>query len=162
MVRSKRAVLRVECLESKILLSTGLADPARAVHHSLARRFDSGGKLNGTPSGASNPGGYTIATFNVYGHIKSMGEVSGDFLLADSFVPFRRLPNLSNAKLMLIGRHSAVELQFAPAPVRANVYHYKMVAGTGELASAFGAGVLTIRSNPASLDLTIRLHATRG
>ncbi len=162
MIRSKRAVLQMECLESKVLLSTGMADPARAVHMSMVRRFDSGGRLEGTPNGVSSPHGYTIATFDVFGNVKSMGPVSGEFLLADSFVPHRKLPNLSNAKLILSGHINSVELQLAASPSHANVYHYKMVAGTGAFQTAFGAGVLTIRATPGSLNLTIRLHETRG
>lgn len=160
MTRSKRVVPRMECMESKVLLSTGLADPARAVHMSVVHRFDSGGRLEGAPSVISSPGGYTIETFNVYGHIKSMGSVSGGFLLADAFVPARKLPNLSNAKLVLFGHKNTVELQLAGSPSHTNVYHYKMVAGTGEFKTAFGTGVLTIRATPASLGVTIRLRAT--
>lgn len=162
MIRSRRAVLQMDCLESKVLLSTGLADPARAVHLHMVRRFDSSGRLDGSPSGISSPGGYTITTFNVYGQVNSMGRVGGAFLLADTFVPLRKLPNLSNAQLVLVGHKSEVVLQLAAKPTHANVYHYKMVAGSGDFATAFGAGVLTIRANPGSLDLSVRLHPTRG
>lgn len=165
MKRSKRSVLQMECLESKVLLSTGPSDPARAVHLGAARRVDLAGRLEGLPTlGGGGVDVLTVTSFNVSGRVHSMGKVSGSFQLAVTTIPVAfklPFPDLSDAKLTLKGRKGAVELQLGAAPFGSNVFHYKVTAGTGEFAHAFGVGKLVIRSNPAFVQ-NITLHSTRG
>ena len=72
-----------ESLEGKILLSTGMADPALAVHRAKVQRFSLNGTLKGIPFGTIQQAGIFVTAFFVTGSPRSMGKVSGSLNLAD-------------------------------------------------------------------------------
>lgn len=92
-----------ESLEGKILLSTGMADPAVVVHRARAKvqRFLLNGTLKGIPFGTIQQTGIEVTSFFVTGSPRSMGKVSGSLDLADPLIAPGKMPNLSNATLNL-------------------------------------------------------------
>ena len=89
--------------------------------------------------------GYNVSTFSVGGHAASMGDVSGSFNLADTFVPIGKRPNLGNASLTLTNLKGGVQLAIAPS--KSSLYHFKITSGTNHYAGATGSGTLTISTN---------------
>jgi hypothetical protein len=160
MLASRRHRPQLDCLEGKVLLSHGLADPAVSVHQNVVRHFTLGGKLGGLPWGTGSSGGYRVLSFLVQGRTGSMGKVGGSVDLANNFVPTGKLPDLSDGSLILANRKGSVSVAIQPSET--NRYTFKILAGSGAYISAFGSGTLTIKAspNPSSLDFIIRLHTT--
>jgi hypothetical protein len=158
MLKTKRRTLQFDCLEGKILLSTGMADPAATVRRDVVKRLLIDGALYGIPNGTTGPEGYTVSTFSVVGHTASMGNVSGSFNLADSFVPVGKLPNLGNASLTLTNHKGSVQLTIAPSKTK--LYHFKITSGTDHNAGATGSGTLTISPTQGTINFVIIVHSS--
>jgi hypothetical protein len=160
MLKAKRYTPYVDCLECKVLLSHGLGDPATSVHQDVVRHVRLGGVLGGLPWGTASSDGYQVLSFLVQGRAGSMAKVSGSVNLADTFVPAGKLPDLSDASLLLANRKGSVNLAIATS--KTNRYTFKVVDGSGAYISAFGSGTVTIKAspNPSSLAFVIKLHTT--
>jgi hypothetical protein len=157
MLKTKRRTLQFDSLEGKVLLSTGMADPAVTVKRDIVKRFLLNGSLAGLPIGSTGPAGLSMTTFSAAGHVASMGNVNGTFNLADTFVPIGKRPNLSNATLMLTNSKGSVQLMIAAS--KTSVYHYTITAGTDHYASATGSGTLMIAPAQGSINFVIALHS---
>jgi hypothetical protein len=158
MSKTKRRALHFDSLEGKVLLSTGLADRAKAAHHADVKRFLLNGSLSGLPNGSPGVNGFTETTFPVSGHLASTGTVNGSFDLKSAFIPVGKLPNLNGASLTL--ENSKGSIQLAITQSKKQKYDYTVVAGTDDYASKSGAGTMTISSPHSALNLVIRMHST--
>jgi len=159
MFKTKRRLLQFDSLEGKILLSTGMADPATTVHRDRAKRFLLDGALHGLPTGSPGPDGYSVTTFSAGGHAGSMGKVSGTIYLADTLIPIGKPPDLSNAWLILANQKGSVQLRIAAS--KTNHYRFTVTSGTSSDASATGSGLLTISSSQGSINFIIKLQSSR-
>jgi hypothetical protein len=157
MLKTKRRTLQFDCLEGKVLLSTGMADPAATVRRDVVKRLLLDGALYGIPSGTTGPEGYTVSTFSVVGHTASTGKVSGSFNLADSFVPIGKLPNLGDASLTLTDLKGSVQLTIAPS--KTDLYRFTITSGTNHYADATGSGTLMIAPTQGTINFVIMLHS---
>jgi hypothetical protein len=153
MLKTKRRTPQFDCLEGKILLSTGMADPAVTVKREAIKRFPLNGDLYGIPTGSTGPEGYTVSTFPIGGHTAAMGNVSGSFNLANTFVPIGKRPNLGNASLTLTNGKGSVQLTIAPS--KTNVYHFTIRSGANHYAAATGSGTLTISPTKGSINFVV-------
>jgi hypothetical protein len=160
MLKTRQRLLQFDSLEGKVLLSTGMADPATTVHRDRAKRFLLNGALHGLPTGSPGPDGYSVTSFSAQGHVGSMGKVSGTFYLADTFIPIGKLPDLSNSWLILANQKGSVQLRIAAS--KTNHYRYKIISGTRSDASATGSGSVTISSGQGSINFIIKLHSGRS
>ena len=88
MAKTKQHAIAFDSLEVKVLLTTGIADPAVTVYHYKALRFQLTGTLYGLPSGISGPNGYIVSSFSLSGRVASMGNVSGSVLPYRSIYPY--------------------------------------------------------------------------
>ena len=156
MARTRQHVLAFDSFEGKVLLSTGMADPAAAVHRDRAVRFFLNGTLRGTPTGTSVPDGYLVSAFSANGSLKSMGNVDAAVFLANTFISQGKLPNLSKANVVLFSRDGTVTLALNAS----GSHHYKftVMSGTGAYAFASGTGKLTISGNHKYPDYTMKLQ----
>jgi hypothetical protein len=157
MLKTKRRTLQFDSLEGKILLSTGIADPAAAVHRQVAKRILLNGALYGIPSGTTGPEGFNVSTFSVGGHTVSMGKVSGSFTLANTFVPIGKWPDLGNATLTLTSQKGSVQLAIAPSKTK--LYHFTITSGTNHYAAATGSGTLRMSPMQGSINFVIIVHS---
>jgi hypothetical protein len=157
MLRSHRRVLQFDSLEGKALLSVGLADPAVAVHRATVRKFVLNGTLHGLPSGSAGSDGYTISSFSLTGHLGSMGNVRGTFLLDDTFVPIGKLPDLNNSLLIVTNQKGSLLLSIEAKKI--NRYRFDIVAVTSRYESVSGAGSLVVSSSRGSLDLSLTFRS---
>jgi hypothetical protein len=157
MLKTKRRTLQFDSLEDKILLSTGMADPAATVKRDAVKRILLNGALYGIPTGSTGPEGFSVSTFSVGGHTASMGNVSGSFNLADPVVPLGKRPNLGNASLTLTNRKGSVHLTIAPS--KTNLYHFTITSGTDHYATAIGSGTLSISPTQGSINFAIIVHS---
>jgi hypothetical protein len=157
MLKTKRRTLQFDSLEGKILLSTGIADPAASVHRQVAKRILLNGALYGIPSGTTGPEGINVSTFSVAGHTVSMGNVSGSFTLANTFVPIGKRPDLGNATLTLTSPKGSVQLAIAPSKTK--LYHFTITSGTNHAAAATGSGTLRMSPTQGSIDFVIIVHS---
>jgi hypothetical protein len=157
MLKTKRRTPQFDSLEDKVLLSTGMADPAATVKRDAVKRFLLNGALYGIPSGTTGPEGYSVSTFSVGGRTASMGNVSGSFNLADTFVPIGKRPDLGNASLTLTNLKGSVQLAIAPS--KTNLYHFTITSGTNHYAAATGSGKLTIAPTQGSINFVIMVHS---
>jgi hypothetical protein len=160
MVNTRRRALQFDCLEGKVLLSTGMADPAATVFQHKTRKFHMNGQLQGFPSGTSGPDGYSVNAFAVSGQIASLGNVGGSFFLSNTFIPIGKLPNLSKANLILSNQNGSVHVTLNAS--RTHHYRFTIVSGTGDDTWASGSGKLTISSRHNSLDFKIKLQSKGG
>ena len=160
MANSRRRALQFDSLEGKVLLSTGMADPAATIYQHKAPRFHMNGNLTGLPSGTSGPDGYSVNAFAVSGHIASMGNVGGSFYLSDTFIPVGKMPNLSKATFILSNENGSV--RFTLNASRTHHYHFTIISGTGDDTWASGSGTLTISASRHSLDFKIKLQSKGG
>ena len=160
MANIRQRALQFDSLEGKILLSTGMADPAATVYQHKAPRFHMNGNLYGLPSGTSGPDGYSVTTFPIGGHVASMGNVVGAFYLSDTFIPIGKLPNLSKATLVLANQNGSVRLALNSS--RTHHYRFTIISGTGNDTWASGTGKLAISSSHNSLDFKIKLQSKGG
>jgi hypothetical protein len=145
-------------LEGKVLLSTGIRDPARVVHRATASGLSLKGVLTGTLSPAGSPSGVPVTTFAVKGNAGSMGSVRGTFALTKALAPGRQ-PNLSNATLTLSNWKGRVQLTIGRSLNQ--YYNYVITSGNGHFATASGSGLITLHFNPqvfASVVLVLHSH----
>ena len=158
MRKTRQHTPQFDAFEGKVLLSTGIATPAVALHQQPAKRVILSGTLRGLPSGLTDSRGFSVTSFQVGGHVGSIGNVSGTFKLADSLIPIGRLPDLSNASLILANQKGSVVLMISAS--QKNHYRFKVLGGTGSDARAFGSGSVKISSKHNSFDFFIKLHST--
>ncbi len=149
-----------ESLEGKILLSTGMADPAVVVHRARAKvqRFLLNGTLKGIPFGTIQQTGIEVTSFFVTGSPRSMGKVSGSLDLADPLIAPGKMPNLSNATLNLSNARGGVQLRMAASP--SNRHVFVVTSGSGGYASAYGSGTAVISYNRRMHDYLVTLHSS--
>jgi hypothetical protein len=156
MLRTRRRQLQVDFLEGKVLLSVGMADPAKMAHRETVKPFLLSGALSGLPEGSPGVNGFTETSFPVSGHVASMGSVSGSFELQHTLIPIGKLPNLAGATLTL--ENSKGSIQLAIAPSKKQRYDSKIVSGSDAYAAKSGSGTLKISSPRNALDLVVSLH----
>ena len=156
MLKSKRRALAFESLEGKLLLSSGMADPAAAVFRQKTIRFVLNGAISGIPSGDAGPSGYVISSFPISGHVASMGNVTGGFYLKNTFVAYRKVPNLSKAALVLSNQKGSIGI--ALNATASHHYKFKVMWGTGTYTYASGTGNLTISAKNNSLAFLIKMQ----
>ena len=137
MSKTTRRTLSFDSLEGKVLLSTGMADPAATVARATAR----GLSLKGILTGVSNPTGVAVTSFTVKGNAGAMGRVRGTLALAIPLTP-GRAPKLSGAILTLTNRLGHVQLTIGKSSIP--YYNYVITAGTGSFAGASGSGLITL------------------
>jgi hypothetical protein len=156
MSKTARRTLEFDSLEGKVLLSSGLADPAATVSQRKALHLQLRGKLYGLPSGASGPDGYSVSSFPVNGHVVAMGNVSGAFFLRYTFISYGKLPDLSKSNLVLQNQNGSVRISLNAT----GTHHYKfmIMSGTGSYTNASGTGYIAISSRYYSLDFTIKMY----
>jgi hypothetical protein len=160
MANTRQRMLQFDSLEGKVLLSTGMADPAATIYQHKPPRFHMNGTLSGFPTGTSGPDGYNVTTFPVEGHVASMGNVAGSIYLTDTFVPIGKLPNLSKANLELYSQGGSIHVTLNASGT--HHYRFTIMSGTGDDTWASGSGKLTISSSHNSLDFTIKLQSKGG
>jgi hypothetical protein len=160
MSKSTRRALQFDSLEGKILLSSGMADPAAVVYRQKTVRFILSGAISGTPSGIVGPSGYIISSFPVSGHLTSMGNVSGAFYLKNTFVRFGKMPDLSKASLVLSNQKGSVAIALDASG--SHHYKFKVMSGTGTYTYASGKGTLVISARHNSLAFSIKIHSVNG
>jgi hypothetical protein len=137
MSKTTRRTLSFDSLEGKVLLSTGMADPAATVARATAR----GLSLKGVLTGVSSPTGVAVTSFTVKGNAGAMGRVRGTLALAIPLVP-GRAPKLSGAILTLTNRLGHIQLTIGKSSTV--YYNYVITAGTGSFAGASGSGLITL------------------
>jgi hypothetical protein len=160
MANTRQRTLQFDSLEGKILLSTGMADPAATIYQHKAPKFHLNGNLYGFPSGTSGPDGYNVTAFPIGGHVASMGNIGGSIYLSDTFVPIGKLPNLSKATLILFNQSGSVHLTLNAS--RSHHYRFTIISGTGDDTWASGSGRLTISSSHDSLDFKFKVQSKGG
>jgi hypothetical protein len=158
MLKTRRRLPQFDCLEGKVLLSAGIADPAATVHRDAAKRFVLNGSLSGLPNGSPGIDGFTETSFPIAGHLGSMGKVNGSISLEDAFIPIGKKPDLNGASLTLENTKGSVRLAITQA--KKHQYKFTVVSGTEGFAKAVGSGTIAISSPPNALDLMIKLHST--
>jgi hypothetical protein len=137
MSKTTRRTLSFDSLEGRVLLSTGMADPAATVARATARALF----LKGVLTGVSSPTGVAVRTFTVKGSAGSMGRVKGSLALAIPLAP-GRAPKLSGAILTLANRQGHVQLTIGRSST--TYYDYVITAGSGSFASASGSGIIAL------------------
>ncbi len=157
MLKTKRRTLQFDSLEGKVLLSTGMADPAATVKRDVVKRLNLDGDLYGIPTGSTGPEGYNVATFAVGGTAAAMGKVSGSFDLANAFIPIGKRPNLGGASLTLTNLKGSVQLAIAPS--KTSLYHFTITSGTDHYAGATGSGTLSIAPTQGTENFVVVVHS---
>jgi hypothetical protein len=155
MLKTRRYTPQFDALEGKLLLSTGSAHPA--THRQPPKHIGLTGTLKGLPSGFVGPKGFTVTSFVVSGHAGSMGNVIGPVELADPIIRVGRLPDLSNARLILSNDNGSVVLELAVT--KRNRHHFKIVGGTGKDVRAVGVGSAKVTSARNSFNFTFTLYS---
>jgi hypothetical protein len=157
MARTRHHVPAFDSLEGKVLLSTGMADPAATVYKQKAIRFNLDGTLRGIPYGTSIPDGYLVSSFSANGSLKSMGYVEAAIFLKNTFISKGKMPNLSKATLVLFSRDGTVTLSLNAS----GSHHYKftVMSGTGPYSFATGTGKITITGNHNYPNYTLRVQS---
>ena len=158
MLKTRRRIPQFDSLEGKVLLSTGIADPAATVHRGAAKRFLLNGSLSGLPNGSPGINGYTETSFPVAGRLTSMGKVDGSFRLENAFIPIGKKPDLNGALLTLENSKGSVQLAIAQS--NKHQYKFTVVSGTESYALKSGSGTMAISSPQSALNLVIKLHST--
>ena len=157
MARTRQHALEFDALEGKILLSTGMADPAASVYQQKALPFHLNGKLQGFLSGSAGPEGFVVSSFTLQGHTASMGTVQGAFFLKNSFIPAGKLPNLSKASLYLVNPSGSVSI--ALDATGSHRYKFTIMSGTGKYTFAAGHGKVMISASHNSPEFIITLKS---
>jgi hypothetical protein len=160
MSRTTRRTLTFDAMEGRVLLSTGMADPAAAVHRDKAQisHVMLNGTLVGIPFGTVGPSGITVTSFNLTGKAKSMGKVSASLALNDTLIAPGGPPKLSNATLTLSNAKGSVQIKMAASP--SNRYVFIVTAGSGNFASAYGSGTAVISYKQHKHEYQITLHSS--
>ena len=157
-MKTARRTLAFDSLEGKVLLSTGMADPAATVHRAEVKHFLLNGTLQGIPYGSIQQGGIEVSSFSLTGLAQSMGKVNGSLDLADPLIAPGRKPNLSNATLTLSNSRGSVQLKMAASP--SNRYIFVLTSGSGTYASEFGSGAAVIAYRPKIHEYLIALRSS--
>ena len=157
MARTRRHSLQFDSLEGKVLLSTGMADPAAVVHQAEGTSFPSERQDCRIPSGSAVPNGYIVSSFPINGHLASMGNVHGAFFLKYSFIPIRKLPDLSKSSLLLVNQYGSVNI--ALNATGSHHYKFTIMSGSGAYTFASGGGKLTISATHNSPYYTIKMQS---
>ena len=143
MSKSKRRALEFDCLEGKVLLSSGgVARPSASVYKAGVQHFRLNGELTGVPSGVSVQNGFVVGTFPISGRTASMGHVQGTIYLSDTWIHTKKLPDLSRASVALGNPSGSVVLSLSASA--SHHYHFTIVSGTGVDTFASGSGTLTV------------------
>ncbi|MGP0065891.1 MAG: hypothetical protein ACLQGP_20090 [Isosphaeraceae bacterium] len=158
MTKTVRRTLVFDSLEGKLLLSTGMADPAATVHKAEFKRFLLNGTLQGIPFGSIQQNGIEVSSFPLVGTAKSMGKVEGSLDLADPLIAPGKKPELSNATLTLSNARGSVQLKMAASP--STRYIFVVTSGSGVYTSAFGSGTAIISYSPRMHEYLIALHSS--
>ena len=158
MSKTARRTLGFDSLEGKILLSTGMADPAATVHMARVKRFQLNGSLLGIPFGSVEQAGIIVSSFGLSGGAESMGRVNGSLGLADPLIAPGRMPDLSNATLTLWNSRGSVQLKMAASP--SHRYIFVLTSGTGSYTSVYGSGTSVISFNQRMHEYVVRLHSS--
>src|SRR5213592_2341187 len=111
MPKTTRRTLGFDSLEDKVLLSTGMADPA------TTRGLYLKGVLTGVYNPNGSPNGVVVSTFTVKGSAGSMGKVKGTLALAKPLTPGGK-PDLSAATLTLANRQGRVQLSIGTSSAK--------------------------------------------
>ena len=148
MSKTTRRTLQFESLEGKVLLSSGMANPAATVFNYKTVRFHLNGNLEGVPGGTVGPSGYLVSSFPMVGHITSMGNVSGAFYLMHTFIPYRKIPDLSKSSLVLANQKGSIAIALDASG--SHHYKFKIMSGSGIYTYASGSGNLTISASDNS------------
>lgn len=157
MLKTHRRSLHFDSLEGKVLLSIGVADPAATVHRSTAKRFVLNGSVQGLPTGKFGPNGLDVSSFDVSGHLGSMGKVTGFFLLSDKVVTRGAMPDLTNSLLVLTNSEGSVLLGIKPTTKHR--YSFQIIGVTKNYITVSGSGLLTVAPSPVTANLVITLHS---
>jgi hypothetical protein len=157
MTKTTRRTLQFESLEGKTLLSSGMANPAAAVHQYRTPRLQLNGTLYGIPSGSSGPEGYVVSSFPISGHIASMGNVTGSLYLTYNIVGKGQMPNLSSASLVLANQAGSVDISLNA--FGSSQHKYTIMSGSGIYTYASGKGTLTLSPGHHSHNYVIKLRS---
>jgi hypothetical protein len=160
MQRTTRRTLAFDAMEGRVLLSSGMADPAAVVHRARAymARFLLNGTVRGIPFGTVGPEGIDVSSFTLAGKAQSMGKVTGSLALNDPIIAPGRKPDLSNATLSLSNARGGVQLKMAASP--SNRYVFIVTSGSGAYASAFGSGTAVVSYNQRMHEYQVVLHSS--
>jgi hypothetical protein len=160
MSRTTRRTLTFDAMEGRVLLSSGMADPAAVVHRARTSvtHFLLNGTLRGIPFGTVGPDGINVSSFTLVGKAKSMGKVAGSLALNDRIIAPGRKPDLSNATLNLSNNKGSVQLKMAASP--SNRYIFVVSSGSGAYASAIGSGVAAVSYNQRMHEYQLMLHSS--
>jgi hypothetical protein len=157
MSKTTRRTLQFESLEGKVLLSSGMVNPAATIFKYKAVRFHLNGNIAGVPGGTAGPSGFLVSSFPIAGHVTSMGNVSGAFYLMHTFVPFGKLPDLSKSSLVLGNQKGSVAIAMNASG--SHHYKFKIMSGSGIYTFASGSGNLTISASSNSPNFIIKMRS---
>jgi hypothetical protein len=160
MSRTTRRTPTFDAMEGRVLLSSGLGDPAAQVHRSevSAGHFKLNGTLVGIPYGRVGQDGIVVTAFPLSGRTKSMGRVTGSLSLTDTIIEPGRQPDLGNATLTLTNAKGTVQIKAATSP--SNRHVFIVTYGSGAYASVYGSGTAVITFNRRMHEYKIALHST--
>jgi hypothetical protein len=159
MSRNTRRTPTFDAMEGRVLLSSGLRDPAAQVHRSefIVGHFKLNGTVVGIPFGTIGQDGIVVSSFPLSGRVKSMGKVTGSLLLTDPIISPGQQPDLGNATLTLSNARGTVQIKTAESP--SNRHIFIVTAGSGAYASAYGSGTAVITYNRRIDEYQIALHS---
>jgi hypothetical protein len=158
MTKTARRPLAFDSLEGKVLLSAGIADPAKTVLRAEVKTFLLTGTLKGIPYGSVQQDGIEVSSFSLTGTAKSMGKVEASLNLADPLIAPGKKPELSNATLDLSNSRGSVQLTMAASP--STRYIFVVTSGSGNYASALGSGTAVITYKPRYHEYQIALRSS--
>jgi hypothetical protein len=162
MSRTARRTPAFEGMEGRVLLSSGMRDPAAHVYRSQVStgHFVLNGTLVGIPYGTVSQDGIVVTAFPLSGRVKSMHKVTGSLLLTDPIISPGRQPDLSNATLTLSNARGTVQIKTAESP--SNRHVFIVTYGSGAYASVYGSGMAIITYNQRMHEYQIALHSAVG
>jgi hypothetical protein len=166
MSRTTRRTPTFDAMEGRVLLASGMSDPAAQVHRAMAvhrpqtatGHFMLNGALVGIPFGRVGQDGIVVSSFPLSGRVQSMGKVTGSLLLTDPIIAPGKQPDLSNATLTLSNARGSVQLKTAASP--SNRHVFIVTAGSGAYAAVYGSGTAIITYNQRMHEYQIALRST--
>jgi hypothetical protein len=165
MPRNTRRTPTFDAMEGRVLLSSGLRDPAAQVHRAMVAhrsRTSTGhlmlnGALVGIPLGTVGQDGIVVSAFPMVGRVQSMRKVTGSLLLTDTVISPGKQPDLNNATLTLTNARGSVQIKMASSP--SNRHVFVVTYGSGAYASVFGSGTAIITYNRRMHEYEIALRS---
>lgn len=150
MPRATRHTPTFDAMEGRVLLSSGMKDPAAHVHRAMAAHrsragtghFMLNGAVMGLPFGTVGQGGIVVSAFPMAGRVKSMKKVTASLRLIDNVISPGTFPNLNNATLTLSNARGSVQIEMASSP--SNRHVFVLTHGSGAYASVYGSGTAII------------------